>query len=1302
VTKGRPERFYLVDGPSYLYRAYHAIGHLSTSRGIPTNATLGMTMMLWKILREEQPTYMAVAWDAPGPTFRHQQFEAYKIQRPGMPRDLVEQIPWIRQSLEVLGLPVLEVQGFEADDILATAVARLQDRPVELVLVTADKDALQLVGPRVTVLSVLGRTGERVVYDRDKVLERWGVPPERIPDILALMGDSIDNIPGVPGVGEVTAQKLLRQFGSLEALYANLNLVSGAKLRETLARNRDQAFFSRQLAVLEADVPVEIDLDAYRAHEPDWERVRRLWTELEFSSLLRQIPARAATVPAAAVTPVDAADWPAWRQRAGATLAVEPVLTGSPPDLALVGVGAYAPATGPGYVPLVPALEGLRLVGHDVKGLLGVLRARGVAVAPAQLEDTAVAAYLLNSGRTRYPLEELALEATGQAVPGPLGGLLGDRPPAEADPAAVAAWAGARAEGVWRLWEAQQPRLEADGLVRLYRELEIPLIPVLAAMEEAGIRVDPERLRVLAKELEHQLDSLLRDIHRLAGEPVNPNSPKQLAVVLFEKLKLPPIKRTKTGYSTDVDVLEELALGHPLPQRILEYRQLAKLKGTYADALPALVHPRTGRIHASFNQLVAATGRLSCLPAGTLVDTDRGLIGIEDARPGDVVRTSHGPRRVLAWEATGIKPILAIRLSSGIVLRCSSEHRLLSKGRWVEASTLKVGDPLYMSFQDGLFGKAATFEVTRLAAYRTRKSPLLPTEWSVGLAELVGYVMADGHIARSNYNEKPAALVLAFDWGEDDLVEYFARIIERLFGKTPTRRATRSCPVLTVAGVDIGGFLEQIGAGGSSRTIRVPASIFAAPEAIVAAFLRGYFEGDGSASDSLSVRSVSRAMLVDVHHLLTQFGIPSSISTGGVDPRGYAPRHTLRVVGDRSKARFRDRIDFLSPRKRTQLERLVSRQSSKSRAELLTLASPSDLTSIRGSLYDTYREPGGKTPQPLYVFMHRYAAGRTTVTLPRLERIVAALQPRGAAIPAALLEAVQGQHFELSVEAIDREAAVPTYEIAVEGGHYIANGIVVHNSSEPNLQNIPIRTELGRRIRQAFIPEAGWCFVAADYSQIELRIFAHLSGEEALLEAFRRDEDIHTRTAAQILHVDPAQVTPEMRRLAKVVNFGILYGISGFGLAQAASIAREDAQRYIDAYFAAHPKVRAYIDRTVAEGRERGYVSTLLGRRRYLPELAARNVQARMAAERMAANAPIQGTASDIIKLAMVRLDAALAAGGRQARILLQVHDELLLEVPEAEREPVRRLLPEIMESVVPLAVPLRVDVKEGRDWSEV
>jgi DNA polymerase-1 len=548
--------FYLVDGPSYLYRAYHAIAHLSTSRGLPTNATLGFTMMLWKLLREDRPAYMGIAWDAPGPTFRHERFAQYKIQRPGMPKDLVEQLPSVRRTFEALGLPVLEAPSYEADDILATVVRRLGESDLDLVLVTADKDALQLVSPRVRVLSVLGRTGERVLYDEAKVQERWGVPPARIPDVLALMGDSIDNIPGVPGVGEVTAQKLGREFGSLETLYQNLAVVSGAKLRETLGRYREQAFFSRQLALLDAEVPLAFDLDAFRVGEPAWAALRALWTELEFSSLLRQIPAHAVTVTTAAVPRVDPAGWREFVARAGPTLAVEPVIAGSPPDVRLLGVAAFTPGTGPCFVerdvsgpeglapedlwPDGPGRERVHLIGHDLKGLCAWARSQGVLLPPAGLEDTAVAAYLLNSGRAGYPLEELVEAAGGGAVPGRLAAGLDRGAGAEADLEAVAATAGARAEGVWRLSTWQRERLAADGLLALYRDLEVPLIPVLAAMETVGIGVAPERLATLAKELDQQLDTLLREIHALAGEPVNPNSPKQLAQVLFEKLKLPP------------------------------------------------------------------------------------------------------------------------------------------------------------------------------------------------------------------------------------------------------------------------------------------------------------------------------------------------------------------------------------------------------------------------------------------------------------------------------------------------------------------------------------------------------------------------------------------------------------------------------------------------------------------------------------------------------------------------------------------------------------------------------------------
>lgn len=853
------KKFYVVDGHSQLFRAYHAVGYLSTSKGVPTQAVLILSTMLWKLIREEQPDYLAVAWDAPGPTFRDELSAEYKATRAAMPDDLVRQLPYVRRLFEALGIPVLEAPGFEADDILATLVERALALPdVDVVIVTGDKDLLQLVGPRVRVLSVSGRTGEPILYDEAKVRERWGVAPGQIAEVLALMGDAIDNIKGVHGVGEKTAVKLIRQFGSVERLYENLPLVGG-KLRETLAAGRKDALLSRELALLIRQVPVAFDLDAFRRREPDWTRLRALWMELEFTRLVKDLAPPAAVMsgePAAALA--DRAALAAWLARvpAGAPLALDWAGEARPPDPVIAGLAVFHPAAGAATVPPVAAAELARhpLLVHGAKPLLEAWLGQGLALPP--VEDGAVAAYLLNPARSTYRLEELCLDAFGEQPPAL---------PAEGEPGPMLA---ERARWVHRFWEHAAAELRDKELWTIYEEIERPLVPVLAVMERHGIRVDPARLEAFAKELERDLDNLTREIYRLAGEEFTIASPKQLAQILFEKLKLPAVRRTKTGYSTDADVLTALALGHPLPAKILEHRSLAKLKGTYADTLPGLVNPRTGRIHTTFNQLVAATGRLS--------------------------------------------------------------------------------------------------------------------------------------------------------------------------------------------------------------------------------------------------------------------------------------------------------------------------------------------------------------------------------------------------------------------------------------------------SQDPNLMNIPIRTELGRRIRAAFIPEEGWRFVAADYSQIELRILAHLSGEPALIESFGRGEDIHTRTASEVFRVAPGEVTSLQRTIAKSANYAILYGVSAFGLSQATGIDQKEAQRYISDYFAAHPRVRAFIDRTLAQGRTHGYVTTLLGRRRYLPDLASGNLVARNAAERMAMNAPVQGTASDMIKIAMVRVQAALAARGLRARMLLQVHDELLFEAPPEEVAAVEALAREIMEPALPLQVPVVVDVKSGRDWAEV
>ena len=843
------DRFFIVDGPHFLYRAYHALPYLSNSKGQATHAVRGVSTMLLKLLREENPAYAAVAWDPPGPTFREAKLPTYKETRAPMPDDLRSQIALVKRVFEALRLPVLEMPGFEADDVLGTMVARMRGKPVEIVLVTGDKDMLQLVGPGVRALATNAR-GEPVWFDDDAVVAKWGVKPGQIPDLLALMGDSIDDIPGVPGVGEKTAVKLISQFGSVERLYENLTLVTG-KVRETLASHRDQAFLSRELATVSTQVPITQDLEAFRRQEPDWERLRALWTELEFETLLRQLPAAETPVVTAEALPKlsGSAELAKWLTTvpAGDPVAVDWVGEGGPPEPAVAALGIYHPAAGPALLELgakAPDFGGRRLVGHDIKHVIEWWLARG---APPVFEDTAVGAYLLNPARTSYKLDDVSAELLGEG-------------------SGVAA-AGGRARSVWQIWGMLPRALREVGLDALYRDLEQPLVPVLATMERHGIRVDPGRLAEFSKELDLTLDRLTREIYRLAGEEFNIGSPKQMAHILFEKLKLPPVKKTKTGYSTDADVLEQLALGHELPAKIIEHRTVAKLKSTYADALPVMINATTGRIHTSFNQLVAATGRLS--------------------------------------------------------------------------------------------------------------------------------------------------------------------------------------------------------------------------------------------------------------------------------------------------------------------------------------------------------------------------------------------------------------------------------------------------SAAPNLQNIPIRTELGRRIRAAFVPEPGWRFLAADYSQIELRILAHVSGEESLRAAFRAGEDIHRRTASEVFGVPLEAVTPEQRDVAKTTNFSIIYGVTAFGLSRNLAMTTKEAQEFLTRFFERHPKVKAYLERTVAEGRERGFVQTLLGRRRYIPELKSGNPNLRSFAERMATNAPVQGTAADLIKIAMVRMAKALGESGLRARMLLQVHDELLFESPEAELPRLEALARQVMESAMTLDVPLKVDIKTGADWAQ-
>ncbi len=854
----RKPRVHLIDGSSYIYRAFYAIKELKTSQGIPTNAAYGFSTMLLKVLREMSPEFLAVVLDARGPTFRHLAYEHYKANRPEMPESLRPQVPWIHDIVRALGIPLLEKEGYEADDIMGSLVRTLSAQAVEVVLISGDKDLLQLLGPGVVMVDTLHDR----VFDREAVLARYGVEPAVLPDLFGLMGDSSDNIPGVPGIGEKRAKELLQRFGSLEGVLSRLEEVSPARIREALSRFREQALLSKRLATIDTSLDLHLSLEALRHGPPDVEKLRGICKFLEFHRLLQEWTSSKAEGELSCREVHSRAELGAFLDYLSGLERVALWMEQGEKDRAqLPGMALAGDEDSAWYIPSGESLEGLLpileaetpcKVAHDIKAAMLCLGARGLSLG-AVGGDTMVASYVLNPARRAHGLEELAAEFLDLK--------LGERTPGRAQEACQ------RAAAIWLLHQRLEEELSRVGLRELYVGLELPLIPVLASMEARGIRVDTQLLGELSKEMEQSLSRLEGEIYELAGSSFNINSPQQLSEVLFQRLKLPVIKRTKTGFSTDTEVLENLSRGHPLPAKILEYRSLAKLKGTYVDALPAMVDQRTGRLHTSFNQTVTATGRLS--------------------------------------------------------------------------------------------------------------------------------------------------------------------------------------------------------------------------------------------------------------------------------------------------------------------------------------------------------------------------------------------------------------------------------------------------SSGPNLQNIPVRTELGQRIRRAFLPAEGCWFLSADYSQVELRILAHLSGDPVLREAFQRGDDVHARTAAEILGVPLEKVTAQMRREAKVVNFGIIYGMTAYGLAKELGVEQKVAQAYIEGYFQRYRGVRAYLDRVLEQAREKGHVETLLGRRRYLPEILSSNTAARKFAERTAINTPIQGTAADLIKLAMIRIHRRLQTEGHGSCILLQVHDELLLEVPEPEREKVQELVRQEMEGVQSLEVALKVDMGWGKNWAE-
>jgi DNA polymerase-1 len=881
------ERILLIDASSLIYPAFHVMGELKTSTGFPTGAIYGYARTVLMLLREYPSQYVAVAFDSRGPTHRHEKFSEYKAHRPAMDEALAAQIPKIKELTDALRLKKFEVPGYEADDIIAALVPLAAAQGLDVLIVSGDKDLLQLVGDGVRVLKP-GRdvTRDLKILDSAGVQQYLGVRPDQVLDFLALVGDSVDNVPGVPGIGEKTAQKLLSQFPSLEALLENLDKVEPKKLSEKLKAFQEQARLSRELVKLNPP-PLDISLEECRAQPPDLERLRALLEELEFRSLLQEL-ALAPTVPPPA-------------QRAP-TLALEIVLTEeqldalierlqSAPEISLdtettsedamtaelVGISlAIEPGAG-FYIPLAHSylgaprqlprdlvmaklkdiLQTKPIIGQNLKYDAKILRRSGIELKNIVF-DSMLAAYLLDP-ESRKDLNELARRYLGHSVMdfSELGAARMDLVPIEQ----AARYSIADAEAVIRLKEKMLPELRSKNQEKLFYEVELPLIHVLIEMELNGILLDKEILREQAKELETLATQLLQDIFRLAGQDFNPNSPKQVAYVLFEKLKLPVLRKTKTGPSTDAYVLQELASLHPLPEKLLAYRELEKLLSTYVKKLPEYINPRTGRVHTTFQQHITVTGRLS--------------------------------------------------------------------------------------------------------------------------------------------------------------------------------------------------------------------------------------------------------------------------------------------------------------------------------------------------------------------------------------------------------------------------------------------------STEPNLQNIPVRTELGGQIRKAFVAPPGRVLIGADYSQIELRVLAHLSEDPGLIEAFERDEDVHARTAATIFNIPIESVGPRERRIAKMINFGLSYGMTGYGLAQRTGLSRSEAEKFIKNYFENYPGVRAYMERVVREAEEKRYLETLLGRRRYFVELSSQT-------KREAINFPVQGTAADIMKLAMLRVYERIQSGEIRADMLLQIHDELIFEADAEAAERAAQLIKQTMESAFSLRVPLKVETHIGTNWGEI
>jgi len=869
------ETILVIDGNSLAHRAFHAIPLLSNSEGIITNAAYGFTTMLFKVLKERDPELVAVAFDKGKMTFRHDRYTEYKMHRKATPDELRPQFPLLKDILKAMQIPIFEVENYEADDIIGTIVSEAEKKGLNCLILTGDRDILQLVSPRTTVLHTKKGISQLEEYNIEKVKSKFGVDPEHFADLKGLMGDPSDNIPGVPGIGQKTAAKLLQEFHTVEELIKRKEEIP-ARWRNKLEEFSDQAILSKELATITRQVPVEINIESCRWKGPNYPQLLKIFSRLEFKSLIKNIVEEIEEKPAK-----DKREKPRGLETYRPTYSIikhpeeledlkEKVKAAAEMALAVERqpgekIIAVALTVAPGnnyYLPIkkdgiytafknICSDPTIKKYCHNAKEIIHLFHHLGIPFAGLAF-DTMVAAYLLNPGYAGLELSDLSLQHLNIVLP-----------PQQGENITAAS------ESIFKLVEVFQVRLKENDLLKLYHDVELPLISILAEMEITGVAVDAPKLKKMSGELKEQIDKIAAEIYSLAGEKFNINSTRQLGQVLFEKLGLPVIKRTKTGYSTDAGVLEELAGIHPIVEKIVAHRQLVKLKSTYVDGLSHLINPKTGKLHTTFHQTVTATGRLS--------------------------------------------------------------------------------------------------------------------------------------------------------------------------------------------------------------------------------------------------------------------------------------------------------------------------------------------------------------------------------------------------------------------------------------------------SAEPNLQNIPIRLEQGRKIRKVFMPEKpGNLILAADYSQIELRILAHMSADTVLMEAFYQEQDIHTRTAAEVFGVEMDQVTRDMRSRAKAVNFGIIYGMSEFGLSRDIKVSRAEAKRYIENYFARYTGVKRYIEETVAEARKKGYVTTILNRKRYLPDLFSPNRNVRNFGERTAVNTPIQGSAADIIKLAMVKTARKMTEANLQAKMILQVHDELIFDVPENELPTLIKIVRECMENAIVLNVPLVVDIKAGPNWYDV